>query len=179
MNEKRRCSILFHLLVPSGRWQTVIGTLSSSASGRGAPAPLSTAPPERSRLLATGRCHRDWAVELGALGPQPGLSSFLSGERPVTAGATVDGTRTGAVVESSVELTPSPHGSFLRHYNGPVFPHAARSRRNVSLRTTERRPAKIVLGATFCRTRQEKSGVAAKWLSASSRANKVKNKVKM
>ena len=125
------------------------------------------------------RCHRDWAVGLGALGPQPGLSSFLSGERPVTAGATVDGTRTGAVVESSVELTPSPHGSFLRHYNGPVFPHAARSRRNVSLRTTERRPAKIVLGATFCRTRQEKSGVAAKWLSASSRANKVKNKVKM
>ena len=40
-----------------------------------------------------------------------GSLSFLSGERPVTAGATVDGTRTGAVVESSVELTPSPHGS--------------------------------------------------------------------
>ena len=49
-----------------------------------------------------------------------------AGERPATAGATVDGTRTGAVVESSVELTPSPHGSFLRHYHGPVFPHAAR-----------------------------------------------------
>jgi hypothetical protein len=25
----------------------------------------------------------------------------------------------GAVVESSVELTPSPHGSFLRHYHDP------------------------------------------------------------
>ena len=32
MNEKRRCSILFHLLVPGGKWQTVIGSLSSSAS---------------------------------------------------------------------------------------------------------------------------------------------------
>ena len=32
MKEKRRCSILFHLLVPGGRWQTVIGSLSSSAS---------------------------------------------------------------------------------------------------------------------------------------------------
>ena len=122
------------------------------------------------------------ATEIGRSDWEPWVhsqGSLLSGERPVTAGATVDGTRTGAVVESSVELTPSPHGSFLRHYHGPVFPHAARSRRNVSLRTTERRPAKIVLGATFCRTRQEKSGVAAKWLSASSRANKVKNKVKM
>src|SRR5665811_1042619 len=26
MNEKRRCSILFHLLVPGGRWQTVMGS---------------------------------------------------------------------------------------------------------------------------------------------------------
>jgi hypothetical protein len=26
MNEKSRCSILFHLLVPGGKWQTVIGT---------------------------------------------------------------------------------------------------------------------------------------------------------
>ena len=24
MNEKRRCSIRFHLLVPGGRWQTVM-----------------------------------------------------------------------------------------------------------------------------------------------------------
>jgi hypothetical protein len=38
-------------------------------------------------------------------------SLLFSGERPVTAAATVDGTRRGAVVESSVELTPSPHGS--------------------------------------------------------------------
>jgi hypothetical protein len=29
MNEKSRCSILFHLLVPGGKWQTVIGSLSS------------------------------------------------------------------------------------------------------------------------------------------------------
>jgi hypothetical protein len=32
MNEKRRCSILFHLLVPGGKWQTVIGNPSLSAS---------------------------------------------------------------------------------------------------------------------------------------------------
>ena len=32
MNENRRRSILFHLLVPGGRWPTVIGTLSWSAS---------------------------------------------------------------------------------------------------------------------------------------------------
>jgi len=32
MNEKRRCSILFHLLVPGGKWHTVTGTPSSSAS---------------------------------------------------------------------------------------------------------------------------------------------------
>ena len=32
MNENRRCSILFHLLVPGGKWQTVTGSLSSSAS---------------------------------------------------------------------------------------------------------------------------------------------------
>ena len=32
MNEKRRCSILFHLLVPGGKWHTVMGSLSSSAS---------------------------------------------------------------------------------------------------------------------------------------------------
>src|SRR5437660_1195948 len=29
---KSRCSILFHLLVPGGKWHTVIGNLSSSAS---------------------------------------------------------------------------------------------------------------------------------------------------
>jgi hypothetical protein len=28
--EKRRCSILFHLLVPTGKWQTVIFKLASS-----------------------------------------------------------------------------------------------------------------------------------------------------
>jgi hypothetical protein len=32
MNEKRRCSILFHLLVPGGKWQTVMGNLNSLAS---------------------------------------------------------------------------------------------------------------------------------------------------
>src|SRR5260370_4474031 len=32
MKEKSRCSILFHLLVPGGKWHTVIGNLSSSAS---------------------------------------------------------------------------------------------------------------------------------------------------
>src|SRR5918911_4200305 len=32
MNEKRRCSILFHLLVPGGRWHTLIGRASSLAS---------------------------------------------------------------------------------------------------------------------------------------------------
>ena len=32
LKEKRRCSILFHLLVPGGKWQTVIGNLSSSAN---------------------------------------------------------------------------------------------------------------------------------------------------
>src|SRR5215471_17863782 len=32
MNENRRCSILFHLLVPGGRWQVVMGILNSSAS---------------------------------------------------------------------------------------------------------------------------------------------------
>jgi hypothetical protein len=32
MSEKRRCSILFHLLVPVGKWQTVMGSVSSSAS---------------------------------------------------------------------------------------------------------------------------------------------------
>src|SRR5208337_1766321 len=31
MKEKRRCSILFHLLVPGGRWQTVMGMPSVSA----------------------------------------------------------------------------------------------------------------------------------------------------
>jgi hypothetical protein len=59
-----------------------------------------------------------------------GSLSFLSGERPVTAGATVDGTRTGAVVESSVELTPSPHGSFLRHYHSQFAAVIPNSRRN-------------------------------------------------
>src|ERR1035437_7033031 len=32
MKEKSRCSILFHLLVPGGKWHTVTGNLSSSAS---------------------------------------------------------------------------------------------------------------------------------------------------
>src|SRR5258708_38696775 len=32
MNENRRCSILFHLLVPGGRWQTVMARSSSSAN---------------------------------------------------------------------------------------------------------------------------------------------------
>jgi len=32
MKEKSRCSILFHLLVPGGKWHTVIGNFSSSAS---------------------------------------------------------------------------------------------------------------------------------------------------
>src|SRR5437660_4728606 len=32
MNEKRRCSILFHLLVPGGKWQTVMGRFSSLAN---------------------------------------------------------------------------------------------------------------------------------------------------
>jgi len=32
MKEYRRCSILFHLLVPGGKWQTEISSLVSSAS---------------------------------------------------------------------------------------------------------------------------------------------------
>src|SRR5216683_1089998 len=32
MKEKSRCSILFHLLVPGGKWHTVIGNFSSSAN---------------------------------------------------------------------------------------------------------------------------------------------------
>src|ERR1700746_3545925 len=32
MKENRRCSTLFHLLVPGGIWQTVIGNLSSFAN---------------------------------------------------------------------------------------------------------------------------------------------------
>jgi hypothetical protein len=32
MNENSRCSMRFHLLVPGGRWHTVIGMPSSSAS---------------------------------------------------------------------------------------------------------------------------------------------------
>src|SRR5437762_14188337 len=32
MNEKSRCSILFHLLVPGGRWLTAMSTPSSLAS---------------------------------------------------------------------------------------------------------------------------------------------------
>ena len=32
MKENSRCSILFHLLVPGGKWQTVIGSLISLAS---------------------------------------------------------------------------------------------------------------------------------------------------
>jgi hypothetical protein len=31
MNENRRCSIVFHLLVPGGKWPTVMGMPSSSA----------------------------------------------------------------------------------------------------------------------------------------------------
>jgi len=36
----------------------------------------------------------------------------------------------GAVVESSVELTPSPHGSFLRHYHSQFAAVIPNSRRN-------------------------------------------------
>ena len=32
IKENRRCSILFHLLVPGGRWQTVMGIRNSLAS---------------------------------------------------------------------------------------------------------------------------------------------------
>src|SRR2546429_3663739 len=32
IKENRRCSILFHLLVPGGRWQTVMGIRNSFAS---------------------------------------------------------------------------------------------------------------------------------------------------
>jgi hypothetical protein len=32
MNENNRCSILFHLLVPGGKWQTSISSSVSSAS---------------------------------------------------------------------------------------------------------------------------------------------------
>src|ERR1700737_862998 len=87
------------------------------------------------------------ATEIGRSDWEPWVhsqGSLLSGERSVTAGATVDGTRTGAVVESSVELTPSPHGSFLRHYHGPVFPHAARVGLDQFLRV------RLMLAIDFC-----------------------------
>jgi hypothetical protein len=91
----------------------------------------SSAPLDGASATEQTACDRPaGATEIGRSDWEPWVHSqgslLFSGERPATAGATVDGTRTGAVVESSVELTPSPHGSFLRHYHGPVFPHAAR-----------------------------------------------------
>ena len=81
------------------------------------------------------------------------------------AGATVDGTRTGAVVESSVELTPSPHGSFLRHYHGPVFPHAARYfRRAVSPKISRGdRAASFLRMPNLTRGRDAKGRLLATW----------------
>jgi hypothetical protein len=40
MNENKRCSVLFHLLVPGGKWQTVIGSLISLSNFCNPPAQI-------------------------------------------------------------------------------------------------------------------------------------------
>ena len=113
------------------------------------------------------------ATEIGRSDWEPWVHSqgslLFSGERPATAGATVDGTRTGAVVESSVELTPSPHGSFLRHYHGPVFPHAARYfRRAVSPKISRGdRAASFLRMPNLTRGRDAKGRLLATWSESS------------